>query len=408
MWLRLADGVPARPLRGYRAAQGRHASCLDHSMSREADSVLPADAPQLAARESGLRWVTDNEAGIRRRRRGHGFVYLQPDGRLLRDAGQLDRIRRLAIPPAYRDVWICPRADGHLQATGRDSRGRKQYRYHADWLSARGRTKFERLHQFGLALPRIRDRVRRQLAGDDGEPATRERVLATLVRLLDTTWLRIGNVEYARSNGSFGLSTLRAQHVAVRGGELRLSFQGKSGVRHDVVLTDRRVAGVVRRCRELPGQELFRYVDGDGSTHSIGSADVNDWLADAAGARITAKDFRTWHGSVQALDLTLAACAVGAPPCRPAEVLATVARRLGNTVAVCRKAYIHPQVMALGSAITDAAARERMLSHGWVRRAPAIAGLTAAERRLIGLLRWREPARATTRAKRPPERQARR
>jgi len=246
-------------------------------MAREVDTHNRSDdAPQLAARESGLRWVADHEPGIRRQRRGRGFVYLQPDGRLLRDAGQLDRIRRLAIPPAYRDVWICSRADGHLQATGRDARGRKQYRYHADWQSARGQTKFERLHQFGLALPRIRDRVRRLLAGDDAEPATRSRVLATLVRLLDTTWLRIGNTEYARSNGSFGLSTLRAQHVAVKGGELRLSFQGKSGVRHDVVLTDRRVAGVVRRCRELPGQELFRYVDGDGSTHSIDSADVND------------------------------------------------------------------------------------------------------------------------------------
>lgn len=361
-------------------------------------STSPAPPP---AAPSGLRWVSDAEPGLRRQRRGRAFSYHADDGRLVRDAEVLARIRRLAIPPAWREVWICARPDGHLQATGLDARGRKQYRYHPEWQQQRGRTKFEHLREFGRLLPRIRAGVERQLAGAD--TPTRTRVLATLVRLLDTTWLRIGNDAYARSNGSYGLSTLRRRHVTVQGSELRLSFVGKSGVRHDVALSDRRVARVVRRCRELPGQELFRHVDAQGEVRRIGSADVNAWLAEVAGPGITAKDFRTWHGSVQALELTLAACrhlaagaaADAAMPCTPRGVLAEVARRLGNTPAVCRKAYVHPEVLALGAALDDAARREALAARPWVQASPpARRGLSAAERRLLAMLDDAAPRRA--------------
>jgi DNA topoisomerase I len=251
------------------------------------------------------------------------------------------------------------------------------------------------LRRFGQVLPRIRRHVQRSLAqaGGGGDEATRVRVLATLVRLLDTTWLRIGNPEYARANGSYGLSTLRARHAQVRGDELKLSFVGKSGVRHEVRLNDRRVARVVRRCRELPGQELFRYVDEHGVARNVGSGDVNAWLAEVSGTDVTAKDFRTWHGSVQALDLTLAACADGAPSCKPKDVLASVAQRLGNTPAVCRKAYIHPRVLALSEALTSASARVTVGNQAWAQPAPGGTkqrGLTAAEQRLMALLSTRE------------------
>lgn len=368
------------------------------------DAPSPTTPASPRAAPSGLRWVSDAEPGLRRRRRGRAFSYHDEDGRLLREAGVLDRIRRLAIPPAWREVWICARPDGHLQATGLDARGRKQYRYHPEWQQQRGRTKFAHLREFGRLLPRIRAQVERQLAGAD--TPTRTRLLATLVRLLDTTWLRIGNDAYARSNGSYGLSTLRHRHVTVQGSELRLSFVGKSGVRHDVALSDRRVARVVRRCRELPGQELFRHVDADGEVRRIGSADVNAWLAEVAGPGITAKDFRTWHGSVQALELTLAACrqvaagaaADAAMPCTPRGVLAEVARRLGNTPAVCRKAYVHPEVLALGAALDDAARREALAARTWVQASPpAPRGLSAAERRLLAMLDDVAPRRAIRR-----------
>jgi DNA topoisomerase-1 len=336
-----------------------------------------------------LRWVSDAQPGIRRLPGDGGFVYRDALGRCVRAASTLRRIRALAVPPAWRDVWICADASGHLQATGRDARGRKQYRYHADWQAHRGQTKFERLLRFGQWLPRIRRRVQQALSGSGrraGEP-TRERVLATLVRLLDTTRVRIGNAEYARDNHSYGLSTLRTRHAGVSGDELRLSFVGKGGARHDVKLSDRRVARVVRRCRELPGQELFQYGEPDGSVHRIGSSDVNAWLAEAAGAHVTAKDFRTWHGSVDALDLTMAACAEGAPPCRASDVLTQVARRLGNTPAVCRKAYVHPQVLALGTVLADAAERQALRGERWALSPPLRQGLNLAERRWLALLK---------------------
>lgn len=334
---------------------------------------------------AGLRHASDREPGWRRVRRGRGFTVLDEQGRALRDADALDRVRRLAVPPAWREVWICPDSRGHLQATGLDARGRKQYRYHADWQAARGQTKFSRLREMAEALPRLRRRVARVLADEPGGAPTREHVLATLARLLDTTWLRIGSAEYVQANGSFGLSTLRNRHARVRGPELQLSFVGKSGVRHEVRLTDRRVARVVRCCRELPGQELFQFVDEEGTPHRIGSADVNAWLGVAAGVDLTAKDFRTWHGSVMALDLALRAAAAGTP-LRATAVVAAVAQRLRNTPAVCRKAYIHPAVLALAEAAAggDAAA---LTGARWIRRPPAVAGLSVAERRLLGLLR---------------------
>lgn len=351
-----------------------------------------------AARAAGLHWTSDREPGLARvPARGGGFAYRDAQGRAVRDEATLARIRRLAIPPAWTDVWICARDDGHLQATGHDARGRKQYRYHPAWAAGRGETKFAGLLAFGRVLPKIRRRVQRALAGPD-EP-TRSRVLATLVRLLDTTWLRIGNEAYARENRSYGLSTLRARHAGVKGDAIELSFVGKSGVRHQVRITDRRVARIVRRCRELPGQELFRWVDEHGSSHPLGSADVNAWLAEAAGTHVTAKDFRTWHGSVLALELTLQACALdaGAEPRRATHVLADVARRLGNTPAVCRKAYVHPRVLALGDKLANAAEREGLAAEAWALAPPKGAGLSAAERRLMGLLRRREPAAGLSR-----------
>lgn len=331
----------------------------------------------------GLVYVSDESPGIRRRRRGTGFAYQSPDGALLRDAGELTRIRKLAIPPAYSQVWICPLPHGHLQATGRDSRGRKQYRYHLNWRSARDETKFDRMQAFGAALPRIRARVKRDLAAPVGESVLRETVIAAIVRLLDATLVRVGNDEYARSNGSFGLTTLRNRHAAVQGHELTLRFRGKSGVSHEVALQDRRVARVVKRCQALPGQELFQYLDDAGTAHTVGSVDVNDYLREASGGEFTAKDFRTWHGSVLALQLwrALDAAEAAAPTLAGAKrLLAEVAARLGNTVAVCRKAYVHPRVLAL---LTGAQADSPL--PGPTRRA----GLSSAERALLAFLKTR-------------------
>ena len=343
--------------------------------------------PERQARQAGLRWIDDSGPGITRETARSGFAYRDTRGRRLRDDATLARIRKLAIPPAWTDVWISPQADSHLQATGRDARGRKQYRYHADWMAGRGQTKFDSLRRFGAVLPRLRRRVQRALAGSV-EP-TRERVLATLVRLLDTTWLRIGNSSYARENGSYGLSTLRNRHAGIKGDAIELSFVGKSGVRHLVRVSDRRVARIVRRCRDLPGQELFRYLDEAGQSRAVDSADVNEWLMAAAGERVTAKDFRTWHGSVLALQLTLQACAQGAEPCRPQDVLQGVARRLGNTPAVCRKAYIHPRVLGLAETLGDDVARAALRGQPWVTAPSAHTGLTGAERQLMALLRTR-------------------
>ena len=351
-----------------------------------------ASPPPVAAASvelpAGLVWVSDQMPGIQRRRRGKAFVYVDAQGRPVRDEATLQRIRRLAVPPAYQAVWICPSPHGHLQATGRDARGRKQYRYHAQWQAERGATKFERLAAVGQALARIRRRVAADLA--DAAQPTRGVVLATLVRLLDTTCVRIGNVEYARSNGSYGLTTLRNTHAGVSGSRVQLRFRGKGGVQHSLSVDDPRVARVVRRCRELPGQDLFQYVDEDGSLHAVGSAEVNAYLAEAAGERITAKEFRTWHASVQALGLLLEGQAsdtsVSATQ-RLQAVVCAVARRLGNTPTVCRKAYIHPAVLALGQLLTDPEQGSQLLRQPWATRPPrGPVGLERAERQLLGLL----------------------
>ena len=301
--------------------------------------------PTESARVAGLRYVSDEAPGIQRRRAGEGFRYLGPDGTALRDSATLSRIRRLAIPPAWTEVWICPRDDGHLQATGRDARRRKQYRYHPRWREVRDETKYGRLIAFGAALPRIRRRVTRDL-GRSGLP--REKVLATVVRLLERTFIRVGNEEYARENDSFGLTTLRARQVRVNGNTMSFRFRGKSGVPHDVALTDRPLAEIVRRMQDLPGEELFRYVDEDGAIRAIESADVNAYLKSIAGEDFTSKDFRTWAGTLL--------CArrlrrLEPPPTERAgkrelnAAVEEVSRELRNTRAVCRKCYIHPAVI---------------------------------------------------------------
>jgi DNA topoisomerase-1 len=351
---------------------------------------MKPQAQPAAAAPRGLVYVSDAVPGISRRRAGSGFVYRAPDGTRLTDRAQLQRIRSLAIPPAYTRVWICTLPHGHLQATGRDARGRKQYRYHPAWRSAREADKFGRMLDFAAALPRIRARVRRDLALPVGRRVLRDTVLAALVRLLDATLVRVGNDEYVRSNGSYGLTTLRNRHAAVRGATLKLRFRGKSGVQHEVELEDPRVARVVRHCQSLPGQELFEYVDDDGAVRALGSADVNDYLREASGGEFTAKDFRTWHGSVAALALALAldgarqaeeegrAGRTGGRG-RARRVLAEVAARLGNTVAVCRKSYVHPHVLALLLGDVEA------WDGGGVRHRRA--GLSADEARLVAFLR---------------------
>ena len=349
---------------------------------------------------AGLIYSTDSTPGLTRVRRGGGFAYRSCDGGWVRDADVLARIRRLAIPPAYTRVWISHLPNGHLQATGFDARGRKQYRYHPDWHSSRTADKFARLGAFGRALSRIRARVARDLRprpSEHGVALTRDRVLATLVRLLDTTYVRIGNDEYARSNGSYGLTTLRNPHAKVRGSVLQLRFRGKSGVMHAVTVDDARVAEIVRRCQHLPGQELFQYEASDASLHSVGSGDVNDYLCAAAGGeRFTAKDFRTWHGTVQALELTRRACRGEVPDLTSGkQVLAEVARRLGNTPAVCRKSYIHPEVLNLGAALGTDDETLRALWPVLGESRHATRGLQAAEWRLLRLLE------TTVRSKRP-------
>jgi DNA topoisomerase-1 len=302
--------------------------------------------PAESAKAAGLRYVSDiDAAGIRRIARDGGFRYVDADGRTVRAAATLARIKSLAIPPAWTDVWICPRDDGHLQATGRDARGRKQYRYHARWRDVRDETKFGRMLQFAKVLPRIHRRVARDLRLP-GLP--RPKALATVVRLLETTCIRVGNEEYARQNDSFGLTTLRGRQVRVRGSTLRFRFRGKSGVRHDVELSDRQIAGIVKRMQDLPGEELLGYVDETGRVHSIESADVNAYLKDIAGEEFTSKDFRTWAGTVhavQALSQLAPAGSQAEAKRNVVQVIEAVAAQLGNTKAVCRKCYIHPAVL---------------------------------------------------------------
>ncbi|MFC3124141.1 DNA topoisomerase IB [Pseudoroseomonas globiformis] len=305
-----------------------------------------ASADGLAeARAAGLRYVSDAEPGITRRRSGSGFSFRDPSGHPIRDKAELARIKALAIPPAYSDVWICPRPDGHIQATGRDARGRKQYRYHPDWRSHRDATKYHHVMRFGRVLPVLRKKVQEAMAS---RGLGRDKVLATVVHLLDTTLIRVGNEDYAESNKSYGLTTLKDKHVAVKGETLRFAFRGKSGKEWNLALRDRRVAKVVRACQDLPGQSLFQYRDADGTLHAIDSADVNAWLREATGEDITAKDFRTWAGTV------LAALALSeferfdtkaAAKRNVKSAIERTATRLGNTPTICRQCYVHPEVL---------------------------------------------------------------
>jgi DNA topoisomerase-1 len=302
-------------------------------------------APEDAAEYAGLSYVTDDKPGIQRRRSGKGFTY-RAGGKTVSDNATLKRIRALAIPPAWTDVWICPRANGHIQATGRDARGRKQYRYHVRFREVRESTKYQHMLAFAASLPGIRAKVAKDLALR-GLP--REKVLATVVHLLEATLIRVGSDEYARSNKSYGLTTLKNRHVDVDGTALRFNFKGKSGKVWKLSVRDRRIAKVIRACQELPGQELFQYVDESGANCDVTSADVNAYLREISGADITAKDFRTWHGTV------LAAIALqefekfdsqASAKRNVREAIQSVASRLGNTPTICRKCYIHPEIFA--------------------------------------------------------------
>jgi DNA topoisomerase-1 len=293
-----------------------------------------------SAKLAGLRYVSDEAPGFRRRKAGRGFVYTTPEGKVIRDPEHTRRIKSLAIPPAWRDVWICPVPNGHLQATGRDAKGRKQHRYHPRWREVRDRTKYEKMIEFARQLPAIRRQVERDLRLP-GLP--RQKVLATVVRLLETGMIRVGNEEYARQNNSFGVATLRTRHVNVFGPTLRFEFRGKSGVQHAFDLTDRRLARIIKQCQELPGHELFQYLDDRGERCTIDSADVNDYLRAIAGEDISSKDFRTWAGTVLAFR-ALTQLAHKSTKKQFAHAVESVAKQLGNTVAVCRKCYIHPAV----------------------------------------------------------------
>lgn len=313
-------------------------------MAREEAASTPVD-PREAAESAGLVYVSDDERGIRRERAGDTFEFFRANGNQVTDEATVERIRKLAIPPAWTDVWICPRANGHLQATGRDARGRKQYKYHPQFRELRESTKYERMLEFARALPALRERIAEHMALR-GLP--REKVLATVVHLLETTLIRVGNDDYARENKSYGLTTLRNPHVKVEGSELRFQFKGKSGKTWRLQVKDRRIAKIVRACQDLPGQRLFQYQDEDGEVREVTSADVNAYLKEISGSDITAKDFRTWAGTVMAAlalqEFEAFDSQAGAKRNLRAAI-ERVAARLGNTPTICRKCYVHPEVI---------------------------------------------------------------
>jgi DNA topoisomerase I len=356
-------------------------------MRRAARSKVPPVAvhPVESARAAGLRYTTDTKPGIRRRKHGSTFEYVGPDGRVIRNRVELERIRALVIPPAWRDVWISPDPRGHLQATGRDARGRKQYRYHALWREVRDETKYERMIAFAEALPGIRRRTAEDLR-KSGLP--REKVLATVVQLLEKTLIRVGNDEYARQNQSFGLTTLRDGHVEVSGARVRFTFRGKSGIEHEVDLNDRRLAHIVKQCRDLPGYDLFQYVADGGERQAVESGEVNAYLKEISGEDFTSKDFRTWAGTVLAAQTLRDFEAFDSDAQARKNIVRaveSVAKRLGNTKAVCRKCYIHPAVLEAymdRSMLKTVAQRAR-------RAAQTIETLSEAEAAVLGLLQRR-------------------
>jgi DNA topoisomerase-1 len=351
-------------------------------MTRPGTAEEPADA----ARAGGLRYVSDEMPGIRRKRAGSRFRYRYPTGDLVSEPPVLQRIKSLAIPPAWQEVWICPDPCGHLQATGRDKRGRKQSRYHPRWRETRDETKYARMIQFAKSLPRIRKRINRDLALPG---LSRNKVLATVARLLEVSLIRVGNEEYARQNDSFGLTTLRNRHVAVRGSKLRFHFYGKSGKWHDVDVEDRRLAIIIRSCQDLPGQELFQYVSKEGQRQAINSEDVNQYLRDISGKDFTAKDFRTWAGTVLAA-IALAEFELFDSQTRARKNLVraieAVAERLGNTPAVCRKCYIHPDVL---DAYLDGTLINSLKQRIERRHSKYLKGLSPEEAAVLALLQQR-------------------
>jgi DNA topoisomerase I len=309
------------------------------------DAVQTIVDPRDAAESAGLRYVSDERPGIRRKKVGTGFSYVRADGSRLMERGALKRIKALAIPPAWTDVWICPFPDGHIQATGRDAKGRKQYRYHARFREVRESTKYEHVVAFADALPSIRDTVREHMALR-GLP--REKVLATVVHLLETTLIRVGNDDYAKQNNSYGLTTLKNRHVAVKGNEVRFRFTGKGGKQWSLRVRDRRIAKIIRACQELPGQELLQYIDEQGNCQDVTSSDVNEYLKAITGKDITAKDFRTWAGTVlAAMTLSELQSFDNAAQAKRnlRSAIEKVSARLGNTPTICRKCYIHPEVL---------------------------------------------------------------
>jgi DNA topoisomerase-1 len=366
-----------------------------------AEQPTGPDAAELA----NLRYVSDDDPGITRETRGTRTVYRDTEGRVVRDSATLARIRALVIPPAWTRVWICPRPDGHIQATGRDDRGRKQYRYHPRWAQVRDAAKYGRLLAFGQALPALRRRVMRDL---QKPPLSRDRVLATVIRLLETTLIRVGNEEYARTNQSFGLTTLRDRHVTITADRLRFRFRAKSGVWQEITLQDGRLARTVKRCQDLPGQVLFQYLDGDGTRQRVTSEDVNTYLREVTGAEFTAKDFRTWAGTVLAAAALQEMDVVDTAAGRKKNVtraIETVARQLGNTKAVCRRCYVHPAVLEqyLDGATLDVlrAKAASLLVHGGRH-------LSREETAVLALLHRRMAAAAPAGARRTCARSPRR
>jgi DNA topoisomerase-1 len=366
------------------------------AFAREPPLVAEPEDATTSAREAGLRYVTDARPGIGRRGRGTGFTYIGPDGRAIRDPETLARIRSLAVPPAWTEVWICPNPRGHLQATGRDVRGRKQYRYHPRWREVRDATKYERTVAFGLALPHIRGRIEKDMARP-GLP--REKVLATVVALLEATLIRVGNREYAKENRSYGLTTLRDHHVAVDGPTIDFHFRGKGGKEHRVTVEDPRLARVVKRCQDVPGYELFQYFDRDGQRQTVDSSDVNDYLREISGQDFTAKDFRTWEGSVAAawaLEEFEEFDSEAQAKRNVVQAIEKVAAALGNTPAVCRKCYVHPAIL---EAYMEGSMLEALRRRAG-RMAESLGGLEPEEAAVLALLQHRLSLEAKAMARR--------
>ncbi|MDB5570924.1 MAG: topoisomerase [Hyphomicrobiales bacterium] len=372
------------------------------SDATEPGSLIQSVPEEEAAAQAGLRYVSDDEPGLTRRRAGKGFAYVDAKGKPVRDVATLDRIRKLAIPPAYTDVWICADPEGHIQATGRDARGRKQYRYHPRWSEVRDADKYGRMIAFGTLLPKLRTRIDAHMRR---EGLGRRKVLATVAHLLDTTLIRVGNEDYAKANKSYGLTTLRNRHVDIAPGALRFEFKGKSGKAWRLQVRDRRIARIVRQIQELPGQQLFQYIDRTGKKRAVTSADVNAYLRDVTGEAITAKEFRTWAGTVLAAMALAELEGFESPTAAKKNVKQAIDRvsaRLGNTPTICRKCYVHPQVL---EAYMDGALAADMRAQiaGGARRKPL--RLSADEAAVLAMLRKRlesAPQKKPRRRKAPP------